>query len=295
MKQADDVCFTGYILLTIMKLFYNVLLAGLAASLTGCLNDDEHYTDFKNVGAVAEIPSSAFYGTLQSRSYLKQTANVDSFDVNIASPNLLTQDVQITVALSQSALTSYNSVNTTNYAVLPANLFQLITPTVTVKAGQRLASVKYQVNTSSLSFSNAYALPFQIVSASNGVVVSGNFATKVIAVVLRNNYEATYVSTGYFTHPNPASSRAINREKSLSSIDETTSETEFADLGAGYTMRLKINADNTVTITPTGSSSTTTSAAGANTYDPATRTFTLNYKYSGSGGDRVIRETLVRE
>lgn len=281
-----------------MRLILSLLfVSSLAISLTGCLNDDEHYTDFKNVGAIAEIPSTAYAsnGVLQNRSYLKQTAIVDSFDVNIASPNPPTQDIQVTVALSQTALTAFNSDNGSSYAVLPASVFQLITPTVTVKAGQRLASVKYQVNTSSLRFTDSYALPFQIVSASNGVTVSGNYATKVIAVVLRNNYEASYLSTGYFTHPNPASSRAINREKTLSSIDETTSETEFADLGSGYTMWLKVNADNTVTITPKGSASATTSAAGANTYNPTTRTFTLNYKYSGSGGDRVIRETLVRE
>lgn len=272
-------------------------LAGTALSLTGCLNDDEHYTDFKNVGAIAEIPSTAYAsaGVLQNRSYLQQTAVVDSFDVNIASPQPPTQDVQVTVALSQSALAAYNNANGDTYTVLPASLFQLITPTVTVKAGQRLASVKYQINTSSLKFTDHYALPFQITSASAGVTVSGNYATKVIGVVLRNNYEASYTSTGFFTHPNPASSRAISRQKDLTSIDATTSETEFADLGTGYLMWLRVNADNTVTVIPKGSSSATTSSAGVNKYDPTTKTFTLNYKYAGAGGDRVITETLKRQ
>lgn len=275
-----------------------LLIGGTALSLTGCLNDDAHYTDFKNVGAIAEIPSTAYAsaGVLQNRSYLQQTAIVDSFDVNIASPNVPTQDVQVTLAVSQSALTTYNTANDDDFTLLPSSLFQLITPTVTVKAGQRLATVRYQINTSTLKFTDHYAVPFQITSASNGVTVSGNYATKVIGVVLRNNYEATYASTGFFTHPNPASSRAINKEKSVSSVDANTSETEFADLGgSGWLMWLRVNADNTVTIIPKGATSATATTTGVNKYDPATKTFTLNYKYPGSGGDRVITETLKRE
>ncbi|QKZ14418.1 BT_3044 domain-containing protein [Spirosoma sp. KUDC1026] len=268
------------------KYLYVVFAAGLTASLSSCLNDDEHYVDFKNVGAIAEIPSSAFYGREDARSYLKVTAVVDSFDVNIASPDVPTQDTQVTLAVDQSALTG------TAYTILPSSLFQLITPTVTVKAGSRLASVKYQLNTSSLTFKDNYALPVVIKSATNGVTVSSNYGTKIVAIKLRNNYEGTYQSTGTFAHPT-AGTRAINRTKTLSSIDETTSQTEYADLGTAAQMWLTINADNTVTITPKGTASATVQT-GVNKYDPATRTFTLSYQYAGSGGNRIINETIRR-
>jgi hypothetical protein len=275
------------------KFLYVIVAASLTGSLSSCLNDDEHYVDFKNVGAVAEIPSSAFYGLQDTRSYLKVTAVTDSFDVNIASPNPPSQDIQVTVSVDEAALNAFNTQNGTTFKVLPASSYQLLTPTVTVKAGSRLAPVSFRLNTTSLSFTDTYAIPFVIKSATNGVVVSSNYGTKILAIVPRNNYEGTYQSTGSFNHPT-AGVRAINRTKTLSSIDETTSQTEYADLGGSSTMWLKINPDNTVTIIPKGTSAAATVQTGVNTYDPATRTFTLNYRYAGAGGDRIITEKLQR-
>ncbi|MFD2570717.1 BT_3987 domain-containing protein [Spirosoma soli] len=276
------------------KFLYVIVAASLTGSLSSCLNDDEHYVDFKNVGAIAEIPSSAFYGLEDTRSYLKVAAAADTFDVKVSSPNIPSQDVQISVAIDEAALTAFNAQNDTDYKILPASLYQLTTPTVTVKAGTRLAPVSFQLNTTSLSFTDNYAIPFVIKTATNNVTVSSNYGTKILAIKLRNNYEGTYQATGRFTHPNPASSRDINKSKTLASIDETTSQTEYADLGgSGYLMWLKINADNTVTLTPRNGAPTTVQT-GVNTYDPATRTFTLNYRYAGAGGDRVITEKLQR-
>ncbi|GAB3553929.1 BT_3987 domain-containing protein [Spirosoma fluminis] len=275
------------------KFLYVIVAASLTGGLSSCLNDDEHFVDFKNVGSVAEIPSSAFYGAQDTRSYLKVAAVTDSFDVNIASPTPPSQDIQVTVAVDEAALTAYNARNGTSFKALPASMYQLLTPTVTVKAGSRLAPIAFQLNTTSLSFTDTYAIPFVIKSATNGVVVSSNYGSKILAVVPRNNYEGNYQSTGTFNHPT-AGARAINRPKTLSSIDETTSQTEYADLGGSSTMWLKINADNTVTIIPKGTSAAATIQSGVNTYNPTTRTFTLNYRYAGAGGDRVITETIRR-
>ncbi|QJW90980.1 DUF1735 domain-containing protein [Spirosoma taeanense] len=275
------------------KFLYVVAAAGLTASLSSCLNDDEHYVDFKNVGAIAEIPSSAFYGIEDARSYLQVAAATDSFDVNIASPNMPSQNTDVTVAIDPAALTAYNTQNGTNYQILPASLYKLLTPTVTVRAGTRLAPVAFQLNTTTLKFTDNYAVPFVLKSATNGVTVSSNYGTKIIAIKLRNNYEGTYQATGQFVHPT-AGTRAINRSKTLNSIDANTSQTEYADLGgSGFLMWLRVNADNTVTIIPRGSTPTTVQT-GTNSYNPATRTFTLSYQYAGAGGNRVITETIRR-
>ena len=69
-------------------------------------------------------------------------------------------------------------------------------------------------------------------------------------------------------------------------LNLTTSEINFADLGgSGWTMWLKVNPDNTVVFTPKGASNTSTVQFGENRYDPTTKTFILNYKYPGAGGD----------
>lgn len=287
-----------------MKSFlYSVLLAGLATSLTGCLNDDEHYTDFKNVGAVAEIPSSAFYGVEYNQGLsISTTPTSYTFDVNVASPNPPTQDVTITMAVDQATLDAYNSANSTSYQLLPSSLYQISSLTPTVKAGSRLAPVTVSLYSGSDKVPDpgayndaAYALPLKITSATNNVAVSSNYGSKIIFPKIRNQYDGTYLAKGTFTHP-VNGARSINKEKTLSTINLTTVQTEFADLGgSGWLMQLRVNSDNTVTLTPKGSASTATVQFGTNTYNPSTHTYTLNYKYAGSGGDRVISETLTLE
>ncbi len=288
-----------------MKSFlYSVLLAGLAASLTGCLNDDEHYTDFKNVGAVAEIPSSAFYGIGYNQGLsITTTPTSYTFDVNVASPTLPTQDVTITLAVDQATLDAYNTNNGTSYQLLPSSLYQIASLTTTVKAGSRLAPVAVSLYSSSDrvtdpgAYNDAeYALPLKITSATNNVAVSSNYGSRIIFPKIRNQYDGTYLAKGTFNHP-VNGPRSINKEKTLSTINLTTVQTEFADLTTdnNYYMQLRINSDNTVTLIPKGASPTATVQFGTNTYDPTTRSFTLNYKYAGSGGDRVISETLTRE
>lgn len=287
------------------KLFlYSFLAGGLAFGLSSCLKDDEHFTNFQNVGAVAEIPSSAFYGIEDNQGIpIQTTPTTYSFDVNIASPTPPSQDVTVTLAIDKAALDAYNAADTTrHYQLLPTSLYQISGLTTTVKAGSRLAPVQLSFFSSTDKVPNPtayndaeYALPLKITSASNNVAVSSNYGTKIIFVKIKNQYDAAYHAVGVFTHPT-AGARKIDREKNLVTVDLTTVQTEYADLGGnGYSMWLRVNADNTVTIIPKGSTPATSSQIGVNKYDPATHTFTLNYQYPGAGGNRVITETLTRE
>lgn len=281
---------------------YSFLASGLAFGLSSCLKDDEHFTDFQNVGAVAEIPSSAFYGVEDNQGIpIQTTPTTYSFDVNIASPNPPSQDVTVTLTLDKATLDAYNAADTTrHYQILPASLYQLSSLTTTVKAGTRLAPIQLTFYSSTdkvpdpTAYNDAeYALPFKITSATNNVTVSSNYGTKIIFVKIKNQYDGDYHSVGYFTHPVATSSRKIDRDKTLNTVDLTTVQTEFADLGgSGWSMNLRVNADNTVTLIPKGSTPATANQIGINKYDPATQTFTLNYQYPGSGGNRVITEVI---
>lgn len=111
-----------------------------------------------------------------------------------------------------------------------------------------------------------------------------------------NRYEGAYQSVGSFDHPS-AGLRNFDYEKWLSTIDESTVETIHSDLGgAGYKMRIKINGDNSVDVMQyagDGSEIGEVVPGMDNKYDPTTKTFTLNYRYMGGGGYRVISETLT--
>lgn len=286
------------------KLLSLFVAGGIAFSMTSCLKDDEHFVDFAGAPPVIDIPTSAFYGVVANQGLSIQTAPVSySFNVNLSGPQTLAQDVTVTLAVDPSVLTQYNAANGTNYKPLLASLYQFTTTTTTIKAGQRLAPVTINFFsgadkiTDQVAYNNAnYALPIRVTSTSNNVAVSSNFGYKIISLKLRNQYDGTYLSKGYFTHPTPSASRAINLEKTLQTIDLNTVQTEFADLGGqGWLMQLRVNADNTVTLIPKGAASTATVQFGVNKYDPVTHTYTLNYKYAGAGGDRVINETLTRE
>lgn len=279
------------------KILSLIVAASLTFGLASCLKDDEHMEPFslQNTGYLAEIAGlNVATDNSINQSFAASTAPSSfTFNVKIASPNPPTQDIQVTVAASDSALALYNNVSNNTYTALPAAAYKILTPTVTVKAGTRFAPVSLQLNTSAIDPTQAGALAIKIVSATGGAIPSANFGYVVLVPKVQNAYEGNYHSTGYFTHPNPAVSRAIDRDKFLQTIDAQTVQTEFADLGGnGWTMNLRINADNTVTLTPSGSANPNATQVGVNTYDPATKTFTLNYQYPGSGGNRVITETI---
>ncbi len=285
------------------KLLYSFVVGGLAISMSGCLKDDEHFVDLQGVGAVAEIPSSAFYGIEDNRGLPIQTAPIAySFDVNIASPTPPSQDVTVTLAVDKAALDAYNTANGTSFQLLPATLYQLPNLTTTVKAGSRLAPVQVSFFSGAdkvpdpTGYNDAeYALPLKITSASNNVAVSSNYGTKIIFLKIKNNYDGDYRAVGTFTHP-VNGPRKIDKDKTLGTIDVSTVQTEYADLGgSGWLMWLRVNADNTVTLIPKGAASTVTMQFGVNKYDPATKSYTLNYKYAGAGGDRVVNEVITRE
>ncbi|RYF68854.1 MAG: DUF1735 domain-containing protein [Cytophagaceae bacterium] len=271
--------------------------------MTSCLKDDAHYVDFAGASSVIDIPSSAFYGVVANNGLTIQSTPLSySFNVNLSGPQTLAQDVTVNLAVDPAVLTAYNAANGTAYQALPASLYQLSTTSTTIKAGQRLAPVSITFFSGSDKITNPtayndanYALPVRVTGTSNNLAVSSNYGYKIISLKLKNQYDGTYLATGVFTHPT-AGARAINEEKELQTVDLSTVQTNFADLGgSGWLMQLKVNADNTVTLIPKGAANTGTVQFGVNRYNPATKTYTLNYKYAGAGGDRVINETLKRE
>ncbi|WP_157816063.1 DUF1735 domain-containing protein [Spirosoma pollinicola] len=168
------------------KLCSIIVAASLAVGLISCLKDDEHFVDFAGVGYVAEIPYVA------NRSILKtvtvgatSTSLVAPVDINIASPTPPTQDVPVTVAIDQTALTAYNTANKTAYTILPAAAYQLSNPMVTVAAGQRIATVNVNfVGTQIPATGGPYAVPISITTVPSNVIISANYHTQILVVSL---------------------------------------------------------------------------------------------------------------
>ncbi|MCD0489208.1 DUF1735 domain-containing protein [Pedobacter sp. MC2016-14] len=191
----------------------------------------------------------------------------------------------------------FNAGKKTNYYVLKPENYSLPQPTVNIGAG--LKSVTFPVVIKPNTITNTdviYALPITIKDA-NGLDINSEYGKHMILINIKNQYDGNYYAAGTLSFPPPQEGRGwTNYAKTLTTINGTTSKTECADLlTSNYIMRLTVNADNSVTVTPEpGSANLTIANNGVSTYNPATKTFTLRYKYVGGTGDRTIEETLVK-
>jgi hypothetical protein len=217
------------------------------------------------------------------------------FLVNIATDQPPTEDITVTIAVSEEAMTRYNQAKGTDYQLYP--YIDIVDKSLVIKAGTRNAYCHVKVwNAQLLNACDNFMAPIVIQSATGGVIPADplNMGARLMGLPISNPYEGSYQVTGVFIHPT-AGSRDINEVKTLSTVNCNTVTTTVGDLG-GYELNIKVNPDNSVTIT--GGLSDSQPLIQDNTlpnfYDPATKTFVLNYYYVGSGGNRVISETYVK-
>jgi Domain of unknown function (DUF1735)/Domain of unknown function (DUF4361) len=270
-----------------------LILFGLLFGLISCTGDS---TD-PNVAEVVSITGNVG-GTLQNATFKIDTLVEAKYKVIYESANSLSKDLPITIGVTQAALDLLKTTNakraTTGddaYEALPVSVYTFVNPVI--KAGQKEAEFSVKVKLpKSLDYTKEYVIPLGILNA-NGVKISDNLGFMNIFVDgTPNKYQGIYRSIGTFSHP--TTPRKIDREKTLTSIDKFTSETEFADLS--YPMWLKVNKDNTITIIPKGDAANVAGPfeqTGINKYDPITKTFTLNYQYNS--GTRGISEKITKQ
>lgn len=95
------------------------------------------------------------------------------------------------IAVDQSALDSFNDVNSTSYTIPDATVFS-VPSTVVIHKGQSQAYVHIAITLSStFDFNASYAVPLTITSASSGAI-SANFASEINAFADENIYDGSY-------------------------------------------------------------------------------------------------------
>ncbi len=202
----------------------------------------------------------------------------------------------VNLKIDKTLIDAYNADtnNLTKLELLPATLYTTDALDLSFAAGEFSKVINLKVDPSKLDLTKKYALG--VTATATGYKVRSGLDKALFQLIAKNKYDGAYKSVGYFTHPTATSSRAIDRLKTLSTVDATTSETELGDLGgAGYAMQLKVNADNTVTIIPKGATpSPLNQSYGPNTYDPVKKTFTLWYSYNVAA-PRIIQEVITKK
>lgn len=276
------------------RIFMIVSFLATVFLLNSCLKDDvgvdwpytvsgKMYAEIWNAGfqalGLAPVPDTVTF----------------KFLVNIASDQPPTSDITVKLWVDVQALNDYDTLKHLSYKLYP--YIQIVDSNLVIKAGTRNAYVHVKVwHADLLDACDNFIAPIAIKSATGGVIPAAplNQGARLMALPISNPYQGEYHDVGTLDHPS-AGHILLDLNKSLYTIDCKTVGTTIGALGAGE-VTFTVNADNSVTIG--GSYSPTQPclpiAGDPNVYDPATKTFTVSYEYTGSGGFRVYHEVYTR-
>ena len=292
------------------KFLQYMLFGGtLMLLFSACRKDSFKGTETKQSGKTFVYIEQAQENDLHFLPFT-DTKTVTVFTVRRDAANSGDLQKSVTVALTAQDLAAYNTANGTDYIPIPGTLaVQTADPGITTSAtgvtmnfAAGVFARNYSLNIDGSKFdpSKHYAVLLKITNFGGFSVQHAADGTSqdIILVTLgvKNIYDGDYKATGGIAFPGDVGNRTwADRAKTLTTVDAATSITEAGDLsGNGFFMYLKENADNTVTVTPAPSSANQTiQNNGDCTYDPATHTFNLNYKYVGGSGDRRINDVLT--
>ncbi|MEO7216344.1 DUF1735 domain-containing protein [Mucilaginibacter sp.] len=303
-----------------------LVLVAIASILASCSKTGDNYY-YKNMSTSLELPVAAHAGPamfdnggfkFNIAKSISDTPQPLVTTVLLSATKPLTKDLTVTLNVDNGSVTALNAMHkalyTTDslaavkadtdlpssadfkyeiYQSLPADAYSLSGTTVTIPAGQTAADYIINIITSKLTLGVKYMLPVAITDAQGEKI---NYYNKVYYIVgIKSEYEGEAKANGSIAFPDPSVDRSwTDRTKTLTTVNGNIIRTEAADLGgSNYFMWLIVNPDNSVTvISAPGSANPSIQSNGNCTFDPATRTFYLNYKYVGGTGDRRITETI---
>ncbi|WP_412466681.1 DUF1735 domain-containing protein [Pedobacter sp. KLB.chiD] len=286
-----------------MKIF-KLLITGaiLTTVMSSCLKNkfdtinpsgSPSVVEFKNpVPPSSETPEGSLY-TVFPVAYEVGASVEATYTVQLTGPDPAPQDVSVNIGVKSAAVAELNADKSVissyvPYVELPASLYTITTPTVTIPSGQRTATVKVTYKTANFDFSKKYALPISITS-SNYAGVSKNFGTVLLNVSAKNAYDGVYT---YTTSANTSLVPNANKTVSLITVNATTVSLSPGLLGT-YTNEVTYTVDpstNKVTVACPSLGVQTPQDTRSN-WNPATKVMTVFWK-QGNGG-RTFEETFT--
>lgn len=304
-----------------MKRIIVILSFLTTAVLIGCLKDDPPI-DFGNLQPLLEIPEGGLLTNNFDEGYLRFTGDTltYTFSINLASPNVLTEDLTVELAVNPAKVSEYNAlgggITFQNY---PDGTFILETSTVTIPAGGRNADVtiKFLDTIEAVLPDVSYMLPLSIVNAE-GLSISENFGTKyfyTLGVCVAGFYEPIGKRVNY--RGNAADSvfdsetildgtgdkfmNVLAVDNVVDNISADTVQVPYADLGVNgwnYVIVFNCEADSIVSITPNETMRRgillNSFVIYQQSYDPVLKQFFIKTGYKNSSrNERVTSEFLT--
>ena len=292
------------------------LVAFVMLSLSSCLKDEGFDNGTYGMGGFAggtfvSVPaaaSSPFSIALESKA---GNQPLSLFSVNYENVDKAPEDITVTFTKDDAAVAAAGGLT-----LIPASAltFSSANPTVTIAKGTRVSpNFTCQINTGSLDPTKNYGLAFTISSVSKaGVAIPANLKTVVYKIALKNKWDGIYsVVSGLVTRYNspgvPANDALSGPLAGNSDVYLITSGVSDLDIPASGNgsfrwsgnggiggidgLRMAINpTTNLVTWSCSGNATLTNWAGKVNEYVPATKTFTLNFRWNPTS---TVREYSV--
>jgi len=283
-------------------------------SLSSCLKDDRLVLDPAKGHNVIEFANPAQIvqnGTpspMYSFSYEFASTPTLPVTVSYSGPEATApQDITVKIAVGAlSKITEYNTATNNSYTMLQSGSYSLSATEVVIKAGTSKATFNVLLKPSTFNLAAAEVLPLTITSASSGII-SGNFNTILLNVSAKNTYDGIYaMQAGSFVqrYSSPTTptvgdalngSTVANADLTLTTVGANT--VQIGNLkwagnnsGVGGIDNLQATVDpatNLVTMKALGNATLANIPGSVNKYDPATKTFTLNFDWNQTGAKRV--------
>jgi hypothetical protein len=309
-----------------MKIKSIIILAASSLVLASCLKSKGIIGLQDDSGSVVtEIWDVNYYGGEKPLSLNATPATETVTLVTLRSyyprSNKPKGNVHVTLTLDPGAVTN------AGLTPFPSNGYSLPGLEFDIPAGATEGSfdVPITINKNNLNLANTYGIAFHISAVSNGVI-SELAKSIVVAILIKNAYDADYHATGFFFHP--SAPRSLDAVKHISTLGAARIQGQLGDLG-GYNFAADVvgtsvtnwsGAPVTSMPTPPSSGLFTADRPGNgpypgpeqpgtapylhssynNTYDAATKTFWMHYGYgvgssSETGWSRQVYEKWVRQ
>lgn len=291
------------------------LITGVSVVLAGCLKDKDYDNGLiqsvangktKVISLAANVQTQENFTTLAYDNSNNDTV-VDYLPVELSNGNSpAPEDIHVTIAQVDSLVNHYDTVHyylddgsTYDYTVPTA--FSIVNPVVTIPKGKYQGFLQIKFKPSDL-IGQDLAIGFAIQSIQEkGYTISGNLNTAVIAIVIKNIWDGTYLANGYFSHPTlggPFSNKTVVLSTSTATSVDMLGGQPAASATIGAYPRLTVDP-STNKVTLIGLSVNGGPAFNGpsdptydNHYDPASKTFFINYGYTTSA-PREAWDTLV--
>lgn len=239
-----------------------------------------------------------------------ETRAVISINRDVVSAKELNQNATIDFELNVDSLDHFNEVNGTEFVMLEPSAYTFVDITgnaLRFAAGEFIKDLQIELDPSKLDLSQSYALPIVLKNPQSGYKVSAGSGYAIVQIIVKNQYDAKYHETGTLVREgNPVDGLDTYIDLSTAGAATVNAIAGFSIFGnPGLTYLITVNSDNSVTIDADPSAAVeiypiaANGAAGSdgkeNSYDPATKTFYLNYEYvNGSGLKRTFHTKLIR-